>query len=179
MAAVKRDQRSHAVLPARMLHAAGRASDPALQWLLRGWVPEMAFPSAAEVRDLVESADSTRRAGTIDEVLEDFAEAAAAIDRQASAQMTVGALSLTVVGLTDGVSMVAVIAVAFCALIGVLLAQFALLLFVGRMPCIAGTTEGALAARTLFVRKFGFVTLSQFFVVLAVVGAAALLVASS
>ena len=90
--------------------------------------------------------------------------------------MTVGALSLTVLGLSDDVDKRVLIPVAICALIGVVLARFALLNFVGHLPGTRATMKGALEARTLFLRKFGFVTLSQFFILLAIIGAAAVLV---
>ena len=90
--------------------------------------------------------------------------------------MTVGALSLTVVGLARNVDKPYLIAAAVCALIGVVLAQLALLTFVGRTPGTRATMEGALVARTLFLRKLGYVTISQFFIVFALGGAAAILV---
>jgi hypothetical protein len=138
----------------------------------------MALPSEEDVKDRVGYRDGACDALALDEVLQEFSDGGSAIDRQAAAQMTVGALSLTVVGLADDVDKLPLIPVAASALIGVVLAQFALLIFVGRTPGTGATMEGALDARTLFLRKFGFVTVSQLFIVIAVIGAAMTLVFS-
>jgi hypothetical protein len=138
----------------------------------------MAPPSEADVEDLVTRHEGAHDALSLEKILQDFSDGAAAIDRQAAAQMTVGALSLTVVGLLDEVDDLHLIPVAVSALIGVVLAQFALLIFVGRTPGTGATMDSALVARTLFLRKFGFVTVSQLFIVLALIGAATMLVFS-
>ena len=178
MAAPRREEPSEAAWLARVLHAVGKGSDWAVERSLQRWLPALPLPSAADVEGLVGSADNARDTRSLDEVLQDFSSGAAAIDRQASAQMTVGALSLTVLGLSDDVDKRALIPVAICALIGVVLARFALLNFVGHLPGTRATMKGALEARTLFLRKFGFVTLSQFFILLTIIGAAAVLVFS-
>lgn len=150
-----------------------------MQPLLEAWVPGVALPTEGDVKVLTASPDGFGGPLPLDEVLQDFSNGAAAIDRQAAAQMTVGALSLTVLGLVDDVDQLALIPVAVSALIGVVLAQFALLIFVGRTPGTSGTIECALTARTLFLRKFGFVTVSQFFIALAITGAAGIMVFST
>ena len=178
MAAAKREESSDGVWLARLIHAAGRRADPALQRFLRVWVEGMALPSEADVEDLVARQEGARDELSLEKVLQDFSDGAAAIDRQAAAQMTVGALSLTVVGLLGKVNDLPLIPVVVSALIGVVLAQFALLIFVGRTPSTGATMKSALVARTLFLRKFGLVTVSQLFIVLALIGAAMMLVFS-